>query len=41
VLVCPLHLYAFRWSDGTAPSAGLTLRTYPVRDVDGHVVIDA
>jgi nitrite reductase/ring-hydroxylating ferredoxin subunit len=41
VLVCPLHLYAFRWTDGTSPSAGLTLRTYPVRDVDGNVVVDA
>jgi nitrite reductase (NADH) small subunit len=41
VLVCPLHLYAFRWSDGASPSAGLTLHTYPVRDVDGTLVVDA
>jgi nitrite reductase (NADH) small subunit len=41
VLVCPLHLYAFRWTDGASPSAGLTLRSYPVRDVDGNLVIDA
>ena len=41
VLVCPLHLYAFRWTDGTSSSAGLTLRVYPVREVDGHVVVDA
>jgi nitrite reductase (NADH) small subunit len=41
VLVCPLHLYAFRWSDGVSPAAGLSLRTYPVRDVDGALVIDA
>jgi nitrite reductase/ring-hydroxylating ferredoxin subunit len=41
VLVCPLHLYAFRWRDGACALAGLALRTYPVRDVDGALVIDA
>jgi nitrite reductase (NADH) small subunit len=41
VLVCPLHLYAFRWRDGGCTSADLALRTYPVRDVDGALVIDA
>jgi nitrite reductase (NADH) small subunit len=40
VLVCPLHLYAFRWRDGGCTSADLTLRTYPVRDVDGALVVD-
>ncbi|GAB3347995.1 Rieske (2Fe-2S) protein [Modestobacter lapidis] len=40
VLVCPLHLYAYRWSDGGS-SAGLrAVRTYPVRDVDGDLVVD-
>ena len=41
VLVCPLHLYAFRWTDGVSPAAGSTMRVYPVREVDGHVVVDA
>jgi nitrite reductase (NADH) small subunit len=40
VLVCPLHLYAFRWADGESPAAGLTARVYPVRDVAGALVID-
>lgn len=41
VLVCPLHLYAFRWSDGASPGTDLRMRTYPVRDVDGALVVDA
>jgi nitrite reductase (NADH) small subunit len=40
VLVCPLHLYAFRWADGVAAGADLRLRSYPVRDVDGDLVVD-
>jgi nitrite reductase/ring-hydroxylating ferredoxin subunit len=40
VLVCPLHLYAYRWTDGASPAAGLTMRVYPVRDVDGAIVVD-
>jgi nitrite reductase (NADH) small subunit len=40
VLVCPLHLYAYRWTDGTSPSADLAVRVYPVRDVDGNLVVD-
>jgi nitrite reductase (NADH) small subunit len=39
VLVCPLHLYAFSWTDGSS-SAGLQLRTFPVRDVGGDVVVE-
>ena len=40
VLVCPLHLYTYRWSDG-ASSAGLeAVRVYPVRDVDGDLVVE-
>jgi nitrite reductase (NADH) small subunit len=41
VLVCPLHLHAFRWADGESPSAGLSMRVYPVREVDGALVVDA
>ena len=40
VLVCPLHLYAFRWSDGTSPGGVTPLTVYPVRDVDGSIVVD-
>jgi nitrite reductase (NADH) small subunit len=40
VLVCPLHLYAYRWSDGASPNGGSRIGTYPVRDVDGALVID-
>jgi nitrite reductase (NADH) small subunit len=40
VLVCPLHLYTYRWSDGGS-SAGLeAVRVYPVRDEDGALVVD-
>ena len=40
VLVCPLHLYTFRWTDGSS-SAGLeAVRVYPVRDVDGDLVVE-
>ena len=39
VLVCPLHLYAYRWRDGTS-SSGLRLQTYPVHDRDGDLVIE-
>ncbi|RFU19603.1 Rieske (2Fe-2S) protein [Geodermatophilus marinus] len=40
VLVCPLHLYAFRWVDGCSPGSALALRTYPVTDVDGALVVE-
>jgi nitrite reductase/ring-hydroxylating ferredoxin subunit len=40
VLVCPLHLYAYRWVDGVATSGSPAVRVYPVREVDGMVVVD-
>ncbi len=40
VLVCPLHLYAYRWVDGAATSGSPAVRTYPVREVDGMLVVD-
>ena len=40
VLVCPLHQYAFRWSDGTSPGGAPPVRTYPVRERDGYLVVD-
>jgi nitrite reductase (NADH) small subunit len=40
VLVCPLHLYAYRWSDGVSTNGAGPLRLYPVREVDGQVVVE-
>ncbi|HEY4602757.1 MAG TPA: Rieske (2Fe-2S) protein [Blastococcus sp.] len=40
VLVCPLHLYAYRWSDGSSTSGGAPVRVYPVRAVDGTVLVE-
>ena len=40
VLVCPLHLYAYRWSDGAATGGTTPIRVVPVRDVDGEVVVE-
>ena len=40
VLVCPLHLYAYRWTDGAATSGAAPIRVHPVREVDGNVVVD-
>jgi nitrite reductase (NADH) small subunit len=40
VLVCPLHLYAYRWSDGASTSGTAPVRVHPVRDVDGDLVVE-
>ena len=40
VLVCPLHLYAYRWSDGASTSGATPIRVFPVRDVDGEIVVE-
>lgn len=40
VLVCPLHLYAFRWTDGASPGADLRIRVFPVRVVAGDLVVE-
>ncbi len=40
VLVCPLHLYAYRWADGVSTNGAKPIRVYPVREVDGAVVVD-
>jgi len=39
-LVCPLHLFAFRWSDGSCTGDAPPLRIYPVREEDGHLVVE-
>ena len=40
VLVCPLHQYAYRWSDGVSTNGGSSIRTYPVRARDGYLVVE-
>jgi nitrite reductase/ring-hydroxylating ferredoxin subunit len=40
VLVCPLHLYAYKWADGSATSGAAPIRIFPVRAVDGEVVVE-
>ena len=40
VLVCPLHQFAYRWSDGASTSAAAPIRTYPVRERDGYLVVE-
>ncbi|GAB4081416.1 Rieske (2Fe-2S) protein [Modestobacter muralis] len=39
VLVCPLHLYTFRWTDGTSPGGAASLRVYPVHEESGQLVV--
>ena len=40
VLVCPLHLYAYRWSDGASTSGAAPVRVHPVREEDGDLVVE-
>src|SRR4051794_33911061 len=40
VLVCPLHLYAYRWTDGASTSGASPIRVHPVREVDGDLVVE-
>jgi nitrite reductase [NAD(P)H] small subunit len=40
VLVCPLHLYAYRWSDGSSTGGASPIRLFPVREVGGEVVVE-
>jgi nitrite reductase (NADH) small subunit len=40
VLVCPLHQYAYRWSDGASTSGAAPIRMFPVRDRDGDLVVE-
>ncbi|MGY1849564.1 MULTISPECIES: Rieske (2Fe-2S) protein [unclassified Blastococcus] len=39
VLVCPLHLFAYRWDDGASTSGAAPIRVHPVREQDGNVVV--
>ena len=40
-VVCPLHNYAFSLADGTCVNGDMAVRTYPVREEDGEIVVDA
>jgi nitrite reductase (NADH) small subunit len=40
VLVCPLHLYAYRWTDGASTSGAAPIRVHPVHEVDGEIVVE-
>jgi nitrite reductase (NADH) small subunit len=40
VLVCPLHLYAYRWADGASTSGTPPIRLFAVREVDGDLVVE-
>ena len=40
VLVCPLHLYAYRWSDGASTSGAAPIRVYPVHESGGEIVVE-
>jgi nitrite reductase/ring-hydroxylating ferredoxin subunit len=40
VLVCPLHQYAYRWSDGASTNGAAPIRVYPVRAEDGAIVVE-
>jgi nitrite reductase (NADH) small subunit len=40
VLVCPLHLYTYRWADGSSPGGAAGIRVFPVREEDGALVVE-
>ena len=40
VLVCPLHLYAYRWHDGISTRGAAPLRRFPVHEQDGDLVVE-
>ena len=40
VVVCPLHLNAYRWEDGTSTTGAPPLAVYAVRELDGQLVVE-
>ena len=40
-MICPLHNYAFSLSDGSCLNGEYAVRTYPVREEAGQIVVDA
>ena len=39
-VICPLHNYFFSLADGTCTNGGYAVRTYPVREEAGKIVVD-
>jgi nitrite reductase (NADH) small subunit len=39
-VICPLHNYFFSLADGTCPNGDFAVRSYPVREEDGTIVVD-
>jgi nitrite reductase (NADH) small subunit len=40
-VICPLHNYFFSLTDGSCLNGDFAVRTYPVREEDGTIVVDA
>ena len=40
-VICPLHNYFFSLADGSCLNGDYTVRTYPVREEGGEIVVDA
>ena len=39
-VICPLHNYFFSLSDGRCVNGDMAVRTYPVREEAGQIVVD-
>ncbi|HEV8717278.1 MAG TPA: nitrite reductase small subunit NirD [Candidatus Binatia bacterium] len=39
-VICPLHAWKFDLATGRCLGEEVTIRTYPVREVDGHIVVE-
>jgi nitrite reductase (NADH) small subunit len=40
-VICPLHNYSFSLADGACRNGDIAVRTYPVREEAGQIVVDA
>jgi nitrite reductase (NADH) small subunit len=39
-VICPLHAWKFDLATGRCLGEEVTIRTYPVREVSGHIVVE-
>ncbi|MGE4094608.1 MAG: Rieske (2Fe-2S) protein [Candidatus Binatia bacterium] len=39
-VVCPLHAWKFDLATGRCLGETATIRTYPVREVNGHIILE-
>jgi nitrite reductase (NADH) small subunit len=39
-VVCPLHLNAYRWEDGTSTTGAPPVAVYDVQELDGQLVVE-